>query len=183
MTPESKARQIIDQKLAAAGWVVQDMKQINLGAASGVAVREFPTDTGPADYVLFVDRLPIGVIEAKRDEAGEDLTTHETQTERYAASQLKWRKDNAPLRFLYEATGKIIDFTDAADPRPRARAPARCSTSFSHKHWPPGRRSQKPCVDGWQRRCRRCPPRTCVSARSAPSLDWSSRWRWPSRAL
>jgi len=121
VTPESKARQIIDQKLAAAGWLVQDMKQINLGAASGVAVREFPTDSGPADYVLFVERLPIGVIEAKRDEAGEDLTTHETQTERYAASQLKWRKDNAPLRFLYEATGKIIDFTDAADPRPRAR--------------------------------------------------------------
>ncbi|MBB6576335.1 hypothetical protein HNP33_000383 [Comamonas odontotermitis] len=32
------------------------MKQLNLGAARGVAVREYPTDTGPADYVLFVDR-------------------------------------------------------------------------------------------------------------------------------
>ncbi len=121
MTPEAKARELIDAKLEAAGWVVQDTKQINLGAASGVAVREYPTDTGPADYLLFVDRRPVGVIEAKRDEAGENLTAHEAQTERYAGAQLKWRKDNVPLRFLYEATGRIIHFTDAGDPRPRAR--------------------------------------------------------------
>ena len=35
MTPEAKARQQIDQKLEAAGWVIQDMKQLNLGAAAG----------------------------------------------------------------------------------------------------------------------------------------------------
>ena len=62
MTPEQKARQTIDHKLAAAGWVVQDMKAFNLGAAQGIAVREYPTDTGPADYVLFVDRQAVGVI-------------------------------------------------------------------------------------------------------------------------
>lgn len=46
MTPESEARQQIDQKLQQAGWVIQDIKQLNLGAARGVAVREFPTDSG-----------------------------------------------------------------------------------------------------------------------------------------
>ncbi|TAM61687.1 MAG: DEAD/DEAH box helicase [Rhodanobacter sp.] len=121
MTPEAQARTLIDGKLEAAGWVIQDIKQINLGAASGIAVREYPTDTGPADYVLFVDRLPVGVIEAKRDEAGENLTAHEAQTERYASARLKWRKDSPPLRFLYESTGQIIHFTDGGDPRPRAR--------------------------------------------------------------
>jgi type I restriction enzyme R subunit len=121
MTPEGKARQQIDQKLASAGWVVQDMKDLNLGAASGVAVREYPTDTGPADYLLFVDRNPVGVIEAKRDEAAENITVHETQTERYASAKLKWRKDSPPLRFLYESTAQIIHFTDGADPHPRAR--------------------------------------------------------------
>jgi type I restriction enzyme, R subunit len=55
-TPEEQARQIIDQKLTAAGWAVQDFTQLNLGAGSGVAVREFQTASGPADYVLFVDR-------------------------------------------------------------------------------------------------------------------------------
>lgn len=121
MTPEARARELIDRKLEAAGWVVQDMKAANLGAAFGVAVREYPTDTGPADYLLFVDRHPVGVIEAKRDEAGENLTVHEAQTERYASAKLKWRKDSPPLRFLYEGTGQIIHFTDGADPRPRAR--------------------------------------------------------------
>ncbi len=121
MTPESEARQQIDQKLQQAGWVIQDMKQLNLGAARGVAVREFPTDSGPADYVLFVDRVSVGVIEAKKDGAGANLTVTESQTERYANATLKHRQDNAPLRFLFEATGKIIRFTDGADPVPRSR--------------------------------------------------------------
>jgi type I restriction enzyme R subunit len=121
MTPEARAREVIDRKLLDAGWAIQDAQTINLGAAYGVAVREYPTDTGPADYLLFVDRQPVGVIEAKRDEAGENLTAHETQTERYASARLKWRKDSPPLRFLYESTGQIIHFTDGGDPRPRAR--------------------------------------------------------------
>jgi type I restriction enzyme R subunit len=121
MTPEAKARQQIDQKLEVAGWVVQDMRQLNLAAGVGVAVREYPTDTGPADYVLFVNRTACGVIEAKKDSAGENLTVTEAQTERYATANLKWRKDNTPLRFLFEATGQIIRFTDNADPAPRSR--------------------------------------------------------------
>ncbi|MEL4428330.1 type I restriction-modification enzyme R subunit C-terminal domain-containing protein [Shewanella mangrovisoli] len=121
MTPETKARQLIDQKLEQAGWVIQDFKQLNLGAATGVAVRECPTDTGPADYVLFVNRQALGVIEAKKDSAGENLTATESQTERYATASLKWLNENAPLRFLFEATGQIIRFTDGADPTPRSR--------------------------------------------------------------
>lgn len=121
MSPEEQARLKIDDKLTQAGWVIQDMKQLNLGAALGVAVREYPTDTGPADYVLFINRNAVGVIEAKRDSAGENLTATENQTERYANAKLKWRKDNAPLRFLFEATGQIIRFTDNSDPAPRSR--------------------------------------------------------------
>ena len=121
MTPEAKARQNIDAKLAAAGWAVQDANAVNLSAGRGVAVREYPTDTGPADYVLFVDRLACGVIEAKRNEAGANLTATETQTERYANATLKWRQDQSPLPFLFEATGEIVRFTDGRDPAPRSR--------------------------------------------------------------
>ena len=121
MTPEAKAREHIDRQLSHAGWVVQDLSQLNLGAAAGVAVREYPTDTGPADYVLFVDRAAVGVIEAKRADAGQNLTVAETQTERYASSRVKWRKDATPLPFLFEATGHITHFTDTRDPFPRAR--------------------------------------------------------------
>lgn len=121
MTPEAKARIEIDTRLAQAGWLVQDLKQLNLGAAMGVVVREYPTDTGPADYVLFINRQAVGIIEAKRSEAGENITAVESQTERYANATLKWRKDNTPLPFLFEATGEIIRFTDGRDPVPRSR--------------------------------------------------------------
>ena len=121
MTPEAKAREKIDSKLTQAGWLVQDLKELNLGAATGIAVREYPTDTGPADYVLFVNRIAVGVIEAKRDEQGANITAHEAQTERYASATLKWRKDTTPLAFLFESTGQIIHFTDGRDPAPRAR--------------------------------------------------------------
>ena len=121
MTPETKARQQIDLKLEQAGWIIQDMRALNLGAGFGVAVREYPTDTGPADYVLFVKRDPVGVIEAKKDSAGVALTVAESQTARYANATLKWRQGNQPLRFLFEATGQIIRFTDGADPAPRSR--------------------------------------------------------------
>ena len=70
ITPEEKARLAIDEKLNQSGWVIQDMKRLNLSASLGVAVREFPTSTGEVDYAFFVDGKPVGVVEAKREEAG-----------------------------------------------------------------------------------------------------------------
>ncbi len=64
-TPEARARQIIDAALAAAGWIVQDRADVNLHASPGIAVRETPTATGPADYLLFLDGRACGVMEAK----------------------------------------------------------------------------------------------------------------------
>lgn len=119
MTPEQLARQLIDQHLTNSGWVIQDVKTLNLAAGLGVAIREFPTDSGPADYMLFLNRKPLGVIEAKP--AGTILTPVEEQSGRYATSKLKWQKDNVPLRFCYESTGTETFFTDSADPSPRAR--------------------------------------------------------------
>ena len=105
--PEQHARDSIDAQLRAAGWAVQAKNKVNFGAASGVAVREWQTDVGPADYVLFIDKQAVGVIEAKREEEGQHLTVHESQTEGYAAAKLKWVSNKAPLPFLYEATGAI----------------------------------------------------------------------------
>lgn len=56
--PEQKARDNIDLMLIKAGWVVQDKDKINFAAAQGVAVREYQTDVGFADYLLFVDKKP-----------------------------------------------------------------------------------------------------------------------------
>ncbi len=57
MTPKEQARVVIDEKLEKSGWTIQDMRQLNLAASLGVAVREFPTSTGPVDYALFSDGL------------------------------------------------------------------------------------------------------------------------------
>lgn len=79
--PEQQARDKIDRQLLACGWVVQNKTDINLKAAVGVAVREYQTDIGPADYVLFVHAKPVGIIEAKREEEGERLSMHEEQSD------------------------------------------------------------------------------------------------------
>lgn len=121
MTPEQKAREAIDQRLAQSGWILQDMSQLNPVAGPGVAVREFPTSTGPVDYALFVDGTPVGVVEAKADEKGQDITTVEGQSSRYAGSIFKWVKTGYTIRFAYEATSKLTRFTDYADQKYRSR--------------------------------------------------------------
>jgi len=121
MSPEQKARHEIDKQLEASGWAVQDMKKYNPAAALGVAVREFATDTGPVDYLLIVDKRPIGVVEAKRSEEGQNITVHESQSKRYAESGIKWVVNQQSLRFIYEATGVITRFTDYADEKARSR--------------------------------------------------------------
>jgi type I restriction enzyme R subunit len=91
--PEQIARDNIDKQLTACGWVIQSIKQINLNAGIGVAVKEYLTDVGPADYVLFVEGKPCGVIEAKREEEGHRMNVHEGQGEDYANAKLKHLKN------------------------------------------------------------------------------------------
>ena len=118
--PEQIARDNIDKQLIACGWLIQDKKRLNLAAGVGVAVREYSTEVGPADYVLFVNQKPVGVIEAKREEEGVKFSVHESQVEEYANAKLKLI-DNLPLPFLYLSTGAITKFTDTRDPNPRYR--------------------------------------------------------------
>lgn len=119
--PEQIARDNIDKQLIACSWVIQDKDKINLNAALGVVVRYYLTQDGKeTDYVLFIDKKPVGVIEAKREEEGHRLTTVEEQTNEYANSKLKYL-NNDPLPFVYESTGDVTRFTDFRDPKPRSR--------------------------------------------------------------
>lgn len=118
--PEQIARDHIDKQLIACGWIIQDKKKFNLAAGLGIAIREYQTDIGPADYVLFVDKKPVGIIEAKREEEGVRLTTVEDQSSQYANAKLRLL-NNDPLPFVYESTGEVTRFTDYRDPKPRSR--------------------------------------------------------------
>lgn len=84
MTPEQKARVSIDALLKQAGWHVCSMADANIHASRGVALREFPLNTGYgfADYLLYIDGKAAGVIEAKKE--GTTLTGVEVQSARYA---------------------------------------------------------------------------------------------------
>jgi type I restriction enzyme R subunit len=121
-TPEARARIEIDKLLAQAGWHVCGMADLNIHAAQGVAIREFPLNNGFgfADYLLYVNGKACGVIEAKK--AGATLTGVEVQSGRYAqglpASLPAWER---PLPFLFESTGVETHFTNGLDPQPRAR--------------------------------------------------------------
>jgi type I restriction enzyme R subunit len=119
--PEQIARDQIDRNLTQAGWCVQAKSEINFSAGPGIAIREYQTEIGPADYVLFVNKQAVGVIEAKPESWGQNLTTVEEQSTGYATAKLKWVDKAQPLPFIYESTGTITRFTDRRDPKPRSR--------------------------------------------------------------
>lgn len=120
-TPEQKARRQIDAALEAAGWVVQDRDDLNLGAGRGVAVREFPMKPGFgfADYLLYVDRKAVGAVEAKAECT---LSGVEPQSAKYGAGLPDGlRAHRRPLPFLFESNGAVTYFTNQLDPVPRSR--------------------------------------------------------------
>ncbi|MEN6336779.1 MAG: DEAD/DEAH box helicase family protein [Phycisphaerales bacterium] len=122
MKPEDEARQTIDELLTACGWEVQDCKVLNLSAARGVAVREYPllSGYGFADYLLYADGKAVGVVEAKP--VGSTLTGVEWQSQGYVEGlPPEVPAHRRPLPFHYESTGEITQFTSRVDPEPRSR--------------------------------------------------------------
>lgn len=120
--PEAKARARIDQALGEAGWTLQDRDDMNLAAASAIAVREFKLDRGHGfvDYMLFLDGHPVGVCEAKP--AGTALIGVEHQVKKYVegippALDPPYR----PLPFAYLSTGEETLFINHFDPHARTR--------------------------------------------------------------
>lgn len=134
---EAETRKLIDEKLEAAGWLIQDKNRLNLMQSLGVAVREMDTDTGPADYMLFIEGKACSIIEAKRE--GAQLGGVAEQSGRYATSNTKhierWVPDDQPLPFLYEATNHEIRFRDERDPKPRSRPVFHFHQPETFKQW------------------------------------------------
>ena len=172
LTPEARARNEIDRKLAAAGWVVQRYKQINLGAGRGVAVREFPLEAGHgrADYLLFVDRKPLGVVEAKPD--GATLTGVEWQSDKYTEGLPQGLgAPTRPLPFAYESTGVETRFTNGFDPEPRSRQVFSFHRPDTLAGW----------IEDWRRDFDR--PTLRARLRELPPLDSRDLWPPQERAI
>lgn len=123
---EAHARRLIDEQLTQAGWAVQDKKDLNLFAGSGIAVREvvMKPGHGRVDYLLYVDKAVVGVIEAKP--VGTPLSGVEWQSAMYADGlpadvRIAAKTREGRLPFVFEASGVETHFTNGFDPEPRAR--------------------------------------------------------------
>lgn len=129
LLPEQRARVKIDEQLARAGWLVVRRRQdLNLFAPQrGIALYEktMAKGHGEADYLLYVDKRVVGVIEAKKE--GTPLAGVEWQSAMYAeglpeADQQRAELINGRLPFVFEANGVETFFTDGYDPEPRSRS-------------------------------------------------------------
>jgi type I restriction enzyme R subunit len=84
---EAQTRQLIDGQLRDAGWEADTVNlRFNKGTrperGRNLAIAEYPTANGPADYVLFVGLMPIAVVEAKRKNV--DVSASLQQAKRYS---------------------------------------------------------------------------------------------------
>jgi len=76
-------KQRVDKALANAGWRVVDYARWQSGHRTAAdAVEEFPTDSGPGDYMLFLEGHPVADVEAKKLEVGPQNVIE--QAKRYA---------------------------------------------------------------------------------------------------
>lgn len=117
---------LIDCQLAAAGWDIQDGKAMNSLARAGLAIREVVMARGHGrnDYLLYVGRRVVGVIEAKPESM--PLSGVDWQHAMYFTGLPEAHRKRAVmvqdhLPFAFEASGSETPFTNRYDPEPRAR--------------------------------------------------------------
>jgi type I restriction enzyme R subunit len=114
---EASTRDLIDQQLRDSGWEA-DTKSLRYGEGSrpakgrNIAIAEWPTASGPADYALFVGLTLVGVVEAKRRR--KNVSAAIDQAERYSSGMGAsadfsfaggpWGDHKAP--FVFAANGR-----------------------------------------------------------------------------
>jgi type I restriction enzyme R subunit len=182
--PEQAAREHIDAALEAAGWRVQDLAELNLGAGRGIAVREFPLAPGhgEADYLLYVEGRAVGAVEAKKE--GATLTGVEPQSARYAAGL----PDHLPapirpLPFLYQSTGSETRFTNGLDPDPRSRPVFHFHKPETLAAWLDAEPVFLPMIDGRPDPRSERPATLRARLQTLPELDAKGLWRAQAAAV
>ncbi len=118
MTPESEwqtRKQRIDTRLRSLvqPWsIVPYRDDLDTSSLHAVAVEEFPTASGPADYALFVNGRLLGFIEAKKVSVSSQNVLE--QAKRYSRTVAdgpgNWNQYRVP--FLYSTNGEQFHFID-----------------------------------------------------------------------
>ena len=120
-TNEQQTRkQLIDQALSSAGWApiipFQRSVQVNIAA-----VEEFPTKTGPADYVLFSNGRPIAIVEAKKLAVGPQNVLKQAQRYAQGIQGTTFTFNEYHIPFIYSTNGELIWFQDLRKSKSRSR--------------------------------------------------------------
>jgi type I restriction enzyme R subunit len=119
-------RNRIDPELKAQGWSIAPFVEGSDPTAwTHHAVTEYPTSNGPADYALFLDGKPVGIVEAKKLSLGPQNVL--TQAERYSKGLGETGFDHRGFKapFLYSTNGEVVWFHDV---RPRKACSRRVKT-------------------------------------------------------
>lgn len=121
---EADTRKLIDQQLRQAGWEADsEILTFNKGARPEKnrhrAIAEWPTETGPADYVLFTGLTPVAVIEAKRKNI--DVSGALQQTKRYSRTFKPSSETELPAQNWGDAGAYRIPFAFSSNGRPFLR--------------------------------------------------------------
>ena len=121
---EADTRKLIDQQLRQAGWEADSERlTFNKGArpekSRNRAIAEWPTETGPADYVLFTGLAPIAVIEAKRKNI--DVSGALQQAKRYSRTFKPSSETELPVQNWGDAGAYRIPFAFSSNGRPFLR--------------------------------------------------------------
>jgi len=113
MKPEEKARVLIDQMFADAGWQVVDRHHYAPNISAAAIEEGLLKGNLEADYFLFLSGKAVGVLEAKRGE--KDITSFKVvnQAENYVHKVPKtYQTYSNPLPFVYISNGKQVLFKD-----------------------------------------------------------------------
>jgi len=117
-TPEGKARILIDKKLEEIGFtIIREEEWVNgkqIPTEGAFAVEEWPTDSGPMDYALFINGEVLGDLEAKPENKG--VPGILAQDERYSKSYTRGNfnfENGFHIPFIYASNGHVIWFRDA----------------------------------------------------------------------
>jgi type I restriction enzyme R subunit len=168
---EARARVQIDRQLARAGWLVVDRSDLNLFAGPGIAVREtiMALGHGRADYLLYVDKQVVGVIEAKPE--GTPLSGVEWQSAMYADGLPEQHRRRAVLLdgrlpFVFEANAAETHLTNGYDPDPRARRIFNFPRPETLGRWVRDAEAE-PASPTWRAKVRSLPPLATANLRPA----------------
>ena len=117
MTPEEKARVLIDRMFQDAGWKVVSREDYAADLSAAAIEEGILQGRKEADYLLFINGIAVGILEAKKESADVSSDKVTSQAENYTRLLLPFYKTwSKPLPLVYTSNGHTVLFRDHRNP-------------------------------------------------------------------